>query len=366
MTRIHSSHVVSTDQIKATRPPVSPGTVDHVPISTEQARRLTALAQSQAGVVSYKQLCGLSISRATARTQVRAGRWRRVHLGVYATFTGPLPDLARVWAALLYAGEHAVASHQTAEWLCGLRADLPRRLTVSVPHGLRPPSRPEVLVRQCRPLPARLHPVRAPPQTTVEDTVLDLVDDARSERHVIDVVLRACQQRRTTPRRLRAAASRRTRLRWRALVQDLLGEAGEGVTTPLERCYMRDVERAHDLPRGMRNRSEGPRGRRRYRDVRYRRWQLIVELDGRAAHPEEEREHDDIRDNGGVERRERTLRYGWRSVTGASCQVARQVCGLLEQGGWSGQPTRCGPDCTIHVDSVSSETDLVARQAVAE
>ena len=45
----------------------------------------------------------------------------------------------------------------------------------------------------------------------------------------------------------------------------------DGVQSTLERRYRRDVERPHGLPRGFRNRSEGDRGRRRYRDVRYRR-----------------------------------------------------------------------------------------------
>lgn len=95
----------------------------------------------------------------------------------------------------------------------------------------------------------------------------------------------------------------------------LLLEVGEGVTTPLERHYVRDVERAHALPRGSRNQLDVGGGRRRYRDVRYQRWRLVVELDGRAAHPEDEREFDDLRDNEVATRGERTLRYGWRSVT---------------------------------------------------
>lgn len=344
------------------RPTSLPGTVEHVPISPNQDRALAALAQSQAGVVSTGQLSALGISSGTVRAQIRARRWRRVHPGVHATFTGPIPDLARVWAALLYAGEHAVASHQTAEWLAGLRDDLPPRVTVSVPHGQRLRSRPSVSVRQSRHLQAKRHPARIPPQTTVEDTVLDLVDDTPTERQVIDLVLRVCQQRRTSVSRLMTAAAGRSRLRWRALVRDLLRAAGEGVASPLERCYVRDVERAHGLPRGWRNLAEGRRGHRRYRDVRYRRWSLVVELDGRAAHPEDERELDDLRDNEVAERRERTLRYGWRSVTCTPCHVGRQVCAVLRQGGWTGQPVRCGPGCTIDLDSSSLEVIAVVQR----
>jgi len=294
-----------------------------MPNTLMQDRALVALANRQAGLVCQRQLLALAIDRTVVRSHVRRRRWRRVHPGVYATFTGPLPDLGRVWAALLYAGAEAAAGHETAEWLWGMRPDLPAQLVVCVPHGRRhQPSRLGVRVRQSRHLAANRHPVRMPPRTTVEGTVLDLTHEARTERAVIDLVLRACQQRRTTPSRLAAAAEARPRLRWRRLVTDLLNDVSDGVATPLERCYVRDVERAHGLPRGSRNQVEGFRGSRRYRDIRYQRWRLVVELDGRAAHPEEERELDDIRDNEVAERGERTLRYGWPGIL-----------------------TRCGPNC---------------------
>lgn len=122
----------------------------------------------------------------------------------------------------------------------------------------------------------------------------------------------------------------------------LLTEVADGIQSPLERRYLKDVERPHGLPRGARNRVEGRRGHRRYRDVRYRRFRVVVELDGRAAHPEHDRERDDLRDNELAERGEQTLRYGWRSVTGRRCQVALQVAGLLARNGWAGVATPCG------------------------
>ncbi|CAN5168162.1 hypothetical protein BH20ACT5_BH20ACT5_22120 [soil metagenome] len=91
----------------------------------------------------------------------------------------------------------------------------------------------------------------------------------------------------------------------------------------------------------------GRRGHRRYRDVRYRRFRVVVELDGRAAHPEDDRERDDLRDNELAERGEQTLRYRWRSVTGRRCQVALQVAGLLARNGWAGVPTPCGEGCPV-------------------
>jgi hypothetical protein len=47
----------------------------------------------------------------------------------------------------------------------------------------------------------------------------------------------------------------------------------------------------------------------------------------------------------------RTLRFGWRSVTVTTCATAGQVLVLLRRGGWTGTPKRCGPTCTLPLDS---------------
>ena len=324
--------------------------------SEESLAMLDELSNAQEGVLARRQLTEIGIGRPFVRSQLRGKRWRRVLPGVYATFTGPLPDLARVWAAVLYAGPAAAASHHTAAWLNDLRPDLPERLDVCVAHGHRHRgSRKTVRVRQSRQLSARVHPARLPRQTNLDDTVLDLTDAARSERPVIDVVLRACQQRQTTAARLTLTMRSRKRLRWRGLLKELLTDVRDGVLSTLERRYFRDVERAHGLPPGQRNRADGTGSQRRYRDVRYRRWRLIVELDGRAAHPAEQRELDDLRDNEVAEREERALRYGWRSVTETPCATAAQVARLLTQNGWKGTPIPCSPTCTVALALVSSE-----------
>jgi very-short-patch-repair endonuclease len=263
-------------------------------------------------------------------------------------FTGPLPPLTRIWAAILYARPSASASHDAAGWLQELRPDLPVAVDVCVPHGRRHRgSRPGIKVHQSRHLATRRHPARLPPQTRLEETVLDLCDGYGRDDDVIDVALRACQRRLTTAARLRKAAAGRRRMRWRALVRDLLADVVDGVQSALERRYRDDVERPHALPRGQRNLADGPRGRRRYRDVRYRKWRVVVELDGRAAHPEEWQESDDLRDNAVAEtERTQTLRYGWRSVTSSPCLTAQQVVAVLRREGWTGSPHRCGPGCS--------------------
>lgn len=314
----------------------------------DPALALSRLAESQAGIVARRQLRDLDVSRRVVLAHLRARRWQRVHPETYATFTGLLPDLARVWAGLLYAGKDAVASHGTAAWLDGLQPDCPPVVDACVPHGHRHRAcRPDVRVRQSRHHSTRHHPARLPPRARIEETVLDLTDETRSADRAITVVLRACQQRLTTASRLRERARARSRLRWRALLKDVLADVESGVLSTLERRYDRDVERAHGLPRGTRNCSEGSGTTRRYRDVRYHPWGVVVELDGRAAHPQEWRERDDLRDNDLVEGEDtRTLRYGWVSTASRSCETAAQVAAVLRHRGWTGTLRSCGANCT--------------------
>lgn len=63
---------------------------------------------------------GLSVGDGMFGVVANAG----IHPGVYATFTGQVGRQARMWAALLYAGEGARLSHETAAELTGL-ADRP-------------------------------------------------------------------------------------------------------------------------------------------------------------------------------------------------------------------------------------------------
>ena len=308
---------------------------------------LHGLAASQGGVVSRAQMRALGVSREVVRQQMRHRRWQRALPGTYALFTGPMPPMSRVWAALLYAGDEAMACHGTAGWLHGLLPTLPQRIDVQVPHGhWHRGSRPGVRVRQSRHHAIRRHPALLPPRSRVEDTVLDLADEMTSPEPVIGLVLAACQQRKTTHNRLRDRLRARARARWRKLLKQVLSEVREGVASALERSYRRDVEVAHGLPRGQRNLADPGRGRRRYRDVRYRRWRTVVELDGRAAHPEEWRERDDLRDGQLLADEDaRTVRLGWIAVTARPCETAALVAKVLRRGGWSGAPRPCGPSC---------------------
>ena len=224
---------------------------------------LTELTAEQGGAVSRSQLVGLGVTAEQIARNIALGRWQHSGLrGIYVTFTGPLPYLTRCWVALLYAGDGATLALESAAWLWKLRDDAPTDVSVMIPIARRVSPQAGIDIHLRVHLAARRHPTRHPPITTVEDTVLDLVDTADRDTAAVDAILRACQRRLTTANRLLVAAERRKKMRRRALLHDVLTEVKHGVQSTLERRYFRDVERAHGLPRGARNLAE-PRIRSR-------------------------------------------------------------------------------------------------------
>ncbi|SDS25029.1 type IV toxin-antitoxin system AbiEi family antitoxin domain-containing protein [Jiangella sp. DSM 45060] len=308
---------------------------------------LDGLMATQHGMISRAQAiaCGLSTRR--IEWLVTSGRWRRVHTGVFATFTGPLPFEARVWAAVLRAGRGAVASHRTAAFLDGLCDEPGPVVHVTVPADRYVQCKIEgVRVHYAHRLPRTRHPSKSPPRTRLDETVLDLVDIAPHPRDAEGWVTAACQRRLSTPERLADALRRRKKIRWRPMVEAMLGEVVEGAESPLELRHLRRVERAHGLPAGCRQRRVAGR-RVIWVDVDYERYRLRVELDGRVGHVGEGRFRDRRRDNRATVDGHATLRYGHADVFGDPCAVAAEQARVLTARGWTGRPRSCGISCRI-------------------
>ena len=341
------------DEMCTTRPPGGAGP-SRCPMPASPALRRVgwmAIAELQGGIISRGQLLDLDLTSAQAKSDISTGRWRPMLPGVYATFTGPIGAQSRVWAAILYAGRGAAASHGTALWLWKLADEAPAVIDVVVPESRRVQRQPGLRVHRRRALNssnALIHPSARPARLRVEEAVLDHCDAVAAPAAAIDLVLRATQRRVTTADRLRRSMHQRPRQRWRSLLLDVLAEVQVGVASNLELAYRRDVEQRHLLPAGTRNEMEdGRRGGHLYRDVRYRTWHLIVELDGREAHPVGEAFRDMRRDNVAAVAGDTSLRYGWRDVVGDPCGVAAQVSAVLQLGGWTGSPRRCSVACTV-------------------
>lgn len=303
---------------------------------------LSALARVHEGVLSTAQLTRLGADPAWIHRQIAAGRWQRVHRGVIYLYSGPLPWRSRALAAALHAGEGAALSHEAAGHVLGFVVRQPEIVDVSIPahRRLRPTPGVRVHVRRTMPPSRGFLPV-----VVAEETVVDLVETARSTDAAVAVLCAAVRVG-TPSVAIAAAAARRSRLRRRALLDDLLTDIALGVESPLERRYHHDVERRHGLPRARLQRTELAAGGWIRADCVYEGFGLRVELDGRLGHPGGRTDADTWRDNAVlIEHGDRTLRYRWRHVAATPCATAAQVATALRAGGWRGDLRPCGPDC---------------------
>ncbi len=304
----------------------------------------------QVGVTGRKQAIGAGLSRNVVRRRIASGTWHRLHRGVYATFTGPPPRQAQLWAAILRAGPGATLSHQTAAELHGLTDKPSEQIHVTVP-ATRNPARNRkvsgVVIHRSSRIDAARHPVLSPPRTRVEDTVLDLVETARDFDEAFSWICRAVGRRRTTVALLAAAVAARRKIRWRSELKAALTDVADGVHSPLERRYVVGVERAHRLPRATRQVRRGHGAKATYMDNLYEEYQVCVEVDGSAAHPADERWNDIRRDNINTVLGTATLRFGWPDATQHRCRSAILVADALRRRGWPGAPSPCSPTCPV-------------------
>ena len=94
------------------------------------------LLSRQSGVIARRQALACGLTGGAIRRRLQAGKWRPLLPGVYATFTGPVPRSAVLWAAVLRAGPGAVLSHETAAELLGL-VDAPAEVARQIAKVLR-------------------------------------------------------------------------------------------------------------------------------------------------------------------------------------------------------------------------------------
>jgi very-short-patch-repair endonuclease len=306
-----------------------------------------ALLERQCGVLSRQQAASLGVPSTLVDNRLRSGRWQRLQQGVYATFTGTPSREAMLWSALLRAGQTAALSHHTAAELHGLTDQRSSLIHVTVADTQRVAPIRGVRLHHSRLIHGIVHPTASPPRTPVEDTVLDLVQSAMSFDDAFGWLCRAVGRRLTTTERLREVLGSRSRVRWRKDICIGLGEIRAGVHSPLERRYVTSVERAHGLPAAHRQAVVVIGGHRRYVDNLYEDALLAVELDGRAAHPAEQRWADSHRDNELAGAGIVTLHYNWYDVSAGSCRTAAEVARLLTLRGTAMQVRRCGPGCSV-------------------
>lgn len=305
-------------------------------------KTFAAWSREHRGVVTRAELIDAGVSPGTIANRVENGEWQRPFHGVLVLSSGPPSVEQRLLCIQKWTAGRAVFSHQSAAYLHGLRSDLPPVLDVLVPSSVGLRSTTRCTVRRTR---VPLTRVGVPPRTCLEQTVVDLIDDAATESGVLDLLIKAIQRGMTVTRFLRHLATRR-RVRHRDFVLRVTAETGEGVESHLELEYLRRVERAHGLPRSLRQKRERIRGRWIRSDCWYPESGVRAELDGELAHPGRATDDDLIRDNDvRLALDEITLRYRWPHVWDEPCLVAGQVAAALHKRGWREALRPCSPGC---------------------
>jgi hypothetical protein len=301
------------------------------------------LGEATGGAIHLDECRAAGMTDARLKWLVRSGRWQPVLPRVYIGFTGPVPLLTRQYAALLYAGNGSVLSHESAGQCWRLNRE-PATIHVTVPYRRQVDVQPGLVIHRSRTLIAGdIHPVFSPPRTSVERTVLDLLPASHNAEAALGLVADAMRHPSATVDRLRGALLARPCTPWRKVVLEALPDLRAGARSALE---LRDaaMRRGHGLPMGKRQFTRLRDGTE-HLDVLIEEWRLHVELDGRLGHDRgREIWRDMRRDNRSVASQFWPLRYGWADMVDRPCQVAIEQAGILRRQGWPGRFKRC-PNC---------------------
>ncbi|HSP38490.1 MAG TPA: hypothetical protein VLR26_12125 [Frankiaceae bacterium] len=292
----------------------------------------------QAGLVTVAQAREQGWTRHAVAAQITARRWCSAHRGVVATFTGERTYEQRVWAAVLYAGRKAAASHESALWLHDRKRAVPEVVHVTVPRLRDAVRAAGIRVYRSDLGPDEVMDLACPPRVRVERAVVECAGAAGNLDRAIAVVADSIQRRLTTADRLRRALDLRPCLRHRAVLLEVLDMCGAGAHSLLEVRH-EQIRRSHGLPQPRRQvRHEGA-----IVDVDYD--GLVVELDGRPGHFEVAGWWKDmLRDDLHTARGRAVLRFPGFVLLTQPHVVAHIEAEALGRLGWTGT-LRCPRGC---------------------
>ncbi|MEV0395364.1 DUF559 domain-containing protein [Polymorphospora rubra] len=300
---------------------------------------LSALVDGAGGVVTRAQVCQV-VQRWVFESACRDGHLRRVLPEVYVdarlvaaqtpgpagiTGLGPYP---RRRAALAHVGTAGGLSHRTALDVWGLRpqgAEEPVHVCVPKNSGLR--DRPGLVVHHRRQVAVVAR--RGLPVTGLERSLVDawpLIPPA--ER--VAPVIRAVNERRTTPQRIGVALAAAPKLTGRAELGVLLDRLAIGCRSVLEIWGHDNVFSGPGMPPFERQARIKVGERTIYLDVYAERERLDIELDGAASHGDSGQREIDLRRDAllatvGI----MVVRFSHRRLLTQSDQVRREVLAIL-------------------------------------
>lgn len=277
-----------------------------------------ALADSQAGLLSHRQLRGLKVSRGEIRNHVKVGRWAVRSGEVVSTTTGPLSPDQRLWLGVLHGGPSAMVGGLSAAGARGLKHWERDEITILVNNPMSFELLPGYrFFRTRRPFKLLVGPGELP-VCRMEPAVLLFAAYEPHLRTALGAVTATVQQRLTTAVKLTDWLDQLTPLRRAKHVRELLGDVAGGAHSMAE-VDLRKACRAYGVrpPDSQTPRSDS-RGRRRYTDAVWRLpdgRELVLEVDGSF--------HDDVAQATLDRRRNRQLTTATRTVVQCSAWEIR-------------------------------------------
>jgi hypothetical protein len=306
---------------------------------------LRRIADQQFDLLSRRQCLEAGMSPDALAWRITSGRWLRVHEGVFQTRPGRSDWHATATAGLLFAlsgdpAADAALRGPSAAYARGLVPAPPPVVQLVIPQRRSVAPQSGLHVRRSMLWDDLIDERAFPWRTTVRATVLDVASSGTS-LEALALVAKAVQKEVVTPAELLDEMSARGGHKYSAVLRAGLRDVEDGGQSGAELLYIRDVERAHGLPRAVRQ-SPSRVGRHRLHDNDYVAQQLIVEVDGRLGH---ERWADRVRDG----RRDRqllttarlTTRVFFADVALQPCSTASEISAILVSRGWDGRPRRC-------------------------
>jgi very-short-patch-repair endonuclease len=283
---------------------------------------LAEAAGAQRGLVTRSQLVGLGFSPKAIEHRVAIGALHRVHRGVFAVGTPVLQPLGAETAGLLYAGDDAVLSHESAAALWGL-ATHPSFVVITM-IGRHARAQPGLRIHEVKALDLRdvsIHqgfPVTSPARTVIDcaarGDIEDMLNEARAQKLVTDDALHA------------AIARCPTRAGTRAVRHMLAAEQDTGYDQSRAERLLKRLIRAADLERAVHNvKIEAKRV-----DAFWPRHNLVLEVDGHKWHGHRQAfERDRARDQKLVAAGYAVIRVTWRQLTEQPMMVMARIAQAL-------------------------------------
>lgn len=267
-------------------------------LAAARRQRVVRRANDQDGVISRREAYRLGLSRGEVRAQIRAKRWQRVGRHCICVHNGPLSPGAWQWAAVLEAGPRAYLDGTSSLIASGLEHFTEERIRVSVPKGsrIRRRRRPNIDLRETRRFDTADIVRAGVPRSRPAVAAIRGALWARSDRQATLVVTMAVQQGLCTVAQLAEELMRVKRDRRRRMLADLVLELAGGVRSLGELDFLKGC-RARGLPEPDLQAIRSTNSGRCYLDFHWRRWRVVVEVDGIQHAWAQNLVHDAIRHN---------------------------------------------------------------------